>query len=646
MNFTKRLALILGFSIALAALAAPAAQAVQDVVNTRHNLSVSGPGTAGTTKSDLVDQVCVYCHTPHNALPDAQLWNHAPTAVTNYTMYDSSTLTTVVGVTDQPTGKSRLCLACHDGTVALGDLQNPPNGVTDVLASVTLTGRANLSTDLSNDHPISFAYDNALFLANPDLADPAGIGLPLENVGGEQQLQCTTCHDPHEKDLAPFLRQTTVDGTLCTTCHVRSDNWPTSTHATSGASVAATDLPWRRAEWVAPTVAGNGCLSCHTPHNANFSPERLLARSPAKLNGIPCLDCHDGTPASNIAGDFSKTGGVHPVGATTLHDATKVENADTMPLHVECMDCHNPHTVTSGALPMISINPNNPADTNHTFPPAANSLIQGVTGIDLNGNPTASVTNQYELCFKCHGRNGENTCGTDRCGAPKTHGMSRADMLVGDPAFGVVQIDRSIRDRVNSATPGLLSWHPIENNNSANNAEVPSITLNSTAGFPLNATSSLIYCTDCHNSNASIAALGGTGPNGPHGSTEEGLLAEAYELNYDATATIATSKLCFKCHEEGIVLSNASFNKHAGHLNNRKGSCIKCHDPHGSHKYPRLINFLWWTDGVAEVDCPRQSGGGLKPCEIAYPEPTWVDTGSFTGECYLDCHGTGHAKTY
>jgi hypothetical protein len=62
--------------------------AVQDVANTRHNLSTSGPGTV---KSTSVDQVCVFCHTPHNALPDAPLWNRQMSGA-SYTPYDSTTL--------------------------------------------------------------------------------------------------------------------------------------------------------------------------------------------------------------------------------------------------------------------------------------------------------------------------------------------------------------------------------------------------------------------------------------------------------------------------------------------------------------------------------------------------------------------------
>lgn len=628
----KRFAL---FITVVAFLAAPGAQAAQDVFNTRHNLSTVPPtGVTRTFSSSTVDQVCVFCHTPHNALPDAQLWNHSPTQQTSYILYNSSTLS---ATPQQPTGKSRLCLACHDGTVALGALNNPPAG--NDLAGTLLTGRANLSTDLSDDHPISFAYTSALVALNPELADPATIGLPLEG----DQLQCTTCHDPHEKDLKPFLRITTLDGQLCTTCHQRADNWPSSTHATSTAPVTPADLDFRRPEWVAPTVAGNACLGCHTPHNA-ANPERLLAKDGENT----CYDCHDGTPATNIQNEFAKLSR-HPVADVQyagLHDATKVEDPATMPLHVECADCHNPHTVLPNQPPMISFNPGN-LGAPHATPPAANALITDVTGLDLNGNPLTTVTNQYELCFKCHGRSGQNSCGTDRCGAAAAHGMIRVDMVSGDPLLGGIQIDRNIRDRVYSGTPGLVSWHPIESNDPNNNNNVPTIDT-STLGTGLNSTSSLIYCTDCHNSDLSEAA-GGTGPNGPHGSSWEGLLAEQYTFNTDPPNNMALYALCFKCHDQGVLLADVTNMPHSAHIQARGASCINCHDPHGSHKMARLLNFLWVSDGIAVVDCIRGKGGGTQPCDPAepYQEPTWVDLGTNSGECYLQCHNATHSpKTY
>ncbi len=602
------------FAFALAwTLALPAARAAQDVANTKHNLSAVPPvGVTRTFASAAVDEICVFCHTPHNSLPTAPLWNHLPTAAVTYTPYASSTLAATPG---QPTGKSRLCLACHDGTVALGALQNPP--ANNDMAATLLTGRTLLGTDLSDDHPISFDYAAAVA---GELADPVAIDLPLEGT----QLQCTTCHDPHEKDLVPFLHKTTANGALCTTCHVRSGatwDWATSSHANSPAATPVTVWPERNPDWPGPTVAANGCLSCHDLHTAAM-PQRLIT----KVEENTCYACHNGTvAATNIQAEFLKTSR-HPVALRTPnpdHDATKVENVLTMPIHVECMDCHNPHAVQA-APPMITFNPAN-IGAAHTTAPAANARIKGVTGIDANGNPIAEINNQYELCFKCHGRPAQGPCGgipTDRCSTATTFSMVRLDNVY------------NIREKLVSGTPGLVSYHPVEANDPSNNTAVPSLR-NDVPG--MNRTTGLIYCTDCHNNNQSAAA-GGTGPIGPHGSTNNALLTQNYSFIPTVNYTANLIQLCYKCHSEASILSDASFREHRLHVEQNDKLCINCHDPHGSHRFQHLLNFQTnstaggtWTITTNCTGAPGSCGGG-------FTQPTWEDRGVFSGACWLDCH--------
>jgi hypothetical protein len=87
----------------------------QSVVTTVHNLSVTGPGTV---KASSETEVCIFCHTPHNSKPAGPLWNREDPGAT-YVLYNSSTLQAVPG---QPDGSSILCLSCHDGTIALGNV--------------------------------------------------------------------------------------------------------------------------------------------------------------------------------------------------------------------------------------------------------------------------------------------------------------------------------------------------------------------------------------------------------------------------------------------------------------------------------------------------------------------------------------------
>ena len=174
-------------------------------------------------------QICVYCHTPHNAkTADAPLWNHAITSAT-FTPYSSSTLDASVG---QPDGVSKMCLSCHDGTVSLdsyGDLSIN-------LGSTKISGVFNLGTDLSNDHPVSFVYDTTLVNADKALNDPSTavtIGDPNGVtkdiiIGGlldsNNKLQCSTCHDVHNKFAIlnmKLLRVTLNGSALCLTCHAK-----------------------------------------------------------------------------------------------------------------------------------------------------------------------------------------------------------------------------------------------------------------------------------------------------------------------------------------------------------------------------------------------------------------------------------------
>ncbi len=162
-------------------------------------------------------EICIVCHTPHNAvtLSDAPLWNHELTTQT-FTLYASPTLNATMA---QPTGSSKLCLSCHDGTVALENFGGTTGGTNFV------TGNALVGIDISDDHPISFTYDAALATADGGLFDPttasSGLGGTINDdllLGG--QLQCASCHDVHNgAGIAFLLRMNNAASNLCLTCH-------------------------------------------------------------------------------------------------------------------------------------------------------------------------------------------------------------------------------------------------------------------------------------------------------------------------------------------------------------------------------------------------------------------------------------------
>lgn len=183
------------------------------VTNSKHNLA-NGSGNPFTGGSA---EVCVYCHTPHGASTAGPLWNRtAPAATGVYSSVTFNAPGTASGVdvagTDAP-----LCLSCHDGTSITGGLNNEPNsGAVAVAGAWTggAAGPANLTTDMSNDHPVGFNYaevqtaEGAASLHNA----PA-----LQFFGGE--MWCSTCHDVHDNANAPFLVASNAGSGLCLTCH-------------------------------------------------------------------------------------------------------------------------------------------------------------------------------------------------------------------------------------------------------------------------------------------------------------------------------------------------------------------------------------------------------------------------------------------
>jgi hypothetical protein len=159
----------------------------QSIVNTEHNLSVSG---TGSVKATTETEICIFCHTQHNSAPQQHLWNKNIPG-TSYTIYSNSTDKAVSG---QPDGSSILCLSCHDRTIALGNVKSRQEPISFISGKTTLaTGKTNLTTDLSNDHSISFVYDAAVAMTVGELNDPSWITFPVKLENGK--VQCTSCHE-------------------------------------------------------------------------------------------------------------------------------------------------------------------------------------------------------------------------------------------------------------------------------------------------------------------------------------------------------------------------------------------------------------------------------------------------------------------
>lgn len=177
-------------------------------------------------------QICVTCHTPHGSdtsVTEAPLWNHTMTTQT-YTVYSSPSLNATVS---QPGGASKLCLSCHDGSVAVDSFVGTQStGNTEFLVGPKAVGE----DGLNNDHPISFTYDSALATADGALFDPSVKTVTIGSGGKTKtgtiaevmlsagQLQCSSCHDVHNnftyaQSGSRLLRVTDAGSAICLVCH-------------------------------------------------------------------------------------------------------------------------------------------------------------------------------------------------------------------------------------------------------------------------------------------------------------------------------------------------------------------------------------------------------------------------------------------
>lgn len=199
-------------------------------------------------------EICVYCHTPHaanTAFTGAPLWNKATPAGT-FDMYGS----TIAGTATEasPASPSLACLSCHDGASAIDSIVNAPGsglnavaGSNNIVAGLALPYGGNIggapgvatvgNPNLSNDHPVSIVY-------TPGTAGLRAVNTVLTTLGdnqawvgastiedllrgaGSDQVECGSCHDPHNGGKTQgtdtevnFLRHTNTNSYLCLGCH-------------------------------------------------------------------------------------------------------------------------------------------------------------------------------------------------------------------------------------------------------------------------------------------------------------------------------------------------------------------------------------------------------------------------------------------
>lgn len=268
MNSFKQKIFLLAFVASSFLLTTSAISAVNDVTKTKHNFAIGGgAGGASADASTGQVQVCIFCHTPHNASNAGPLWNKAnKTAGTVFSLYTSSTtLSSATKASSLPANSpSLLCLGCHDGKTAMNILHNTSYGVDAASAGIagypvgsnvitTSSGGVNApyympapvedlmsgsgftpemrvggdaGNNLTDDHPIGFSYSAAYAEKPTKLHNNIGMDSAIRFFGPQQRVECSTCHNPHVDAAAPadvgfrpFLVTSNVGSALCLSCH-------------------------------------------------------------------------------------------------------------------------------------------------------------------------------------------------------------------------------------------------------------------------------------------------------------------------------------------------------------------------------------------------------------------------------------------
>jgi predicted CXXCH cytochrome family protein len=227
----KTVSILAAVAVMAGATMAFAQPGSSDIRLSKHNIPVALPD-AGTTQ-----QICVYCHTPHNARMAVPLWNRNVGVAANvFRLYSSQTMAAVsfkTGFTSDSI--SLFCMSCHDGSPMGGTMvQNQPKNETTTNNTIVNTNtkfETTAANMLSKTHPVNFNIAEGQ-LRNDGLRDlvwngtnvymgnnAAGTFPLFKSARGNFSLECSSCHAVHDDFYAPFLRSTMTGSALCLGCH-------------------------------------------------------------------------------------------------------------------------------------------------------------------------------------------------------------------------------------------------------------------------------------------------------------------------------------------------------------------------------------------------------------------------------------------
>ena len=174
-------------------------------------------------------QVCIFCHTTHNAdQSTGALWNHE----INPPMYDIYQSSSIDMTITQPHEGSLVCLSCHDGTLAINSLNNlpgpalagnygdPAGSALDGSGKLTSSSSAYVGTDLTNDHPVGITYYASQDPGKFQTKTGSTTNYPDKLLDNGTYVECNSCHNPHDNTYSNFLVESNANSSLCMRCHI------------------------------------------------------------------------------------------------------------------------------------------------------------------------------------------------------------------------------------------------------------------------------------------------------------------------------------------------------------------------------------------------------------------------------------------
>ncbi len=234
--------------IAAAALVAMSGTAMaKSIVDSKHNVSKTSPGSVKTSTGT---QICIYCHTPHNAsAAGGPIWNRNAGFHTNaaYQLYSGTAMTNISNKSGFTSDSiSLFCMSCHDGSAMGGTmLVNTPTAlateektaISAFTTGIVKTSKANLTggdasqatagdaTKLKTTHPVNFDMKTGggdlAAVADYKITGLKGADFPLYKSARSEKrsFECSSCHAVHDDAFNPFLRDTNGGSQLCLGCH-------------------------------------------------------------------------------------------------------------------------------------------------------------------------------------------------------------------------------------------------------------------------------------------------------------------------------------------------------------------------------------------------------------------------------------------